>query len=261
MFKESGGSSMKRSCFGVVTISLGLLVGGCSDSGGSEPVNGSAVTQEVDTRSFPDSVVLTQNFSTLSPSQQESIRELHDLSFEEFSARPLEARMLYGEWLRENNIDRVSKQIVKQQQMSGKQVLYEATAPSIDNTPQEIDNLRAEYLAVSSYLTDWESGTQAYNVDAAKKMASVQYTSDSNMLPVLDEMLRDPETRGLSVTPSTVIESNQSGIGSIEYTCEMDYADPHGNLLTDYKATWTSFTNIHGEETGAWLLSYGVSYK
>lgn len=261
MFKESGGSSMKRSCFGVVTISLALLVGGCSDSGGSEPVNGSAVAQEDDTRGFPDSVVLTQNFSTLSPSQQESIRELHDLSFEEFSARPLETRMLYGAWIRENNVERVLWQILKQHEVGGTELLNPTVSPSIDNTVQQIDDQRAEDLAVSSYLTDWETGTQSYNVDAARKMASLQYSQDSNMLPVLNEILAQPENRSLTITPCTVTGSPSVENGVVSYNCEMDYDDSKGSTNTDYKAEWKPFMDIHGTETGAWMLMYGMNHK
>lgn len=260
MFQESGGSSMKRSCFGVVTISLALLVGGCSDSGGSEPVNGSAVTQEVDTRSFPDSVVLTQNFSTLSPSQQDSIRELHDLSFEEFSARPLETRMLYGAWIRENNAERVLLQVLKQHEVGGRPLLNQTIQPSIDNTAQQIDDQRAEDLAINSYLTDWSDDRQAYNVLESKKFMSLGYLDGSELIDNHDQLLENPSKIGLTVSPCEVTTENVTTPGIVTYSCDKVVTED-GYSSSTISAKWQPFTDIHGAETGNWIITSGQNNR
>ena len=254
-----------------------VLASGCGtddDSTGSSaaPSTGLPISA-IDQGPFPDSVLFSQKFGTLTPEQQVTIKEIsgkvranYDAGIPTYEASNLSEQevLMYGDWVLENNVAVTREYADVLATRDGDANLNPTVEPSPSNFAQEIHDISTEKYAVGTNLVDMnQSGSLIGNPDVASAYASFMFEPGTDIYKAYLDIYGD-KGGVMSVQTGNVTESQEwsrNGVQGSIYAGEFIDKPSDGRQYFVDSASWTPYKNIHGEDTGTWRIVKGTSYS
>lgn len=245
---------------GAIGVALAVFGGGgyvTSHQGGEK-----VAAVEVES-GYPDDVVFGTGFSELPLADQVTIRRIHDLTPEQFSALPIESQLQYARHVEDTNRDDVLEYSKLRSGMTGIPALVYNGPPTPSDTAYEVEARRALMLGIASRLVDWSSGQLGQNYNETLKMGPAIFMPGSATSAVFIDSVREAQAQRMTMedfTPCTVLESQKSG-NTVRYTCRMAATEKGGKTHALRTAVWVPFTTYSGKQTGDWVLTQNEGYR
>lgn len=248
---------------GAAGVGLSVLAGAgyavATHGGGAEKSSSSNES------SFQDDIIIGKGFSELPAAEQMDIRNLHNLTFEDFAKLPIEQQYRYSEYVIDANKQTTIDYSKLRHPFTHIPALVDYGTAMPNDTAYEVETQRALKVAVASRLIDLSTGTGVpkSNYNEQLKLSSYILKPGSDSYGLYVANVKDMQRQKLdndNITPCTVLEAQKSDT-TVAYTCKMEYVEKGGYTYAKRVAEWVPFTSYNGTPSGTWVFTVNEGYK